>query len=116
METVVTDYLATWNAQGEERSGLLARHFAEDVTYTDPLAVSTGRDQLGAVIGAVQEQFPGMSLRPHGTPDGHHDQVRFQWALGPADGEPVVIGFDVLVVDSQGLISDVRGFLDKVPG
>lgn len=116
METVVTDYLATWNAQGEERSGLLARHFAEDVTYTDPLTVSTGRDQLGAVIGAVQEQFGGMTLRLHGTPDGHHDQVRFQWALGPVDEEPVVIGFDVLVVDAEGRISDVRGFLDKVPG
>ena len=46
---------------------------------------------------------------------GHHQQVRFQWGLGPRDAEPLIIGFDVLIVDDDGRIAEVRGFLDKVP-
>jgi hypothetical protein len=32
---------------------------------------------------------------------------------GPADGEPVVIGFDVAVLGVGGQIGAVYGFLDK---
>ena len=35
------------------------------------------------------------------------------WA--PDGGEPIVIGFDVAVLDSSGQIRSVHGFLDKVP-
>lgn len=42
-------------------------------------------------------------------------QLRFQWGLGPAGEEPVVIGFDVVVLDDDRRIQDVRGFLDQVP-
>ncbi|WP_265446355.1 nuclear transport factor 2 family protein [Flexivirga meconopsidis] len=115
MDTVVNDYLATWNAQGEQRTALLQKAFAQDVTYTDPLAETTGRAELDAVIDAVQRQFAGMTFTPIGEPDRHHSQVRFQWGLGPAGAEPVVIGFDVVVLDGDGRVADVRGFLDKVP-
>ena len=51
-----------------------------------------------------------------GAVDAHHDQARFSWHLGPAGAaEPVVIGFDVAVVE-QDRIGSVYGFLDKVPG
>jgi hypothetical protein len=47
--------------------------------------------------------------------DANHHQARFTWHLGPASGEPVVIGFDVVVLDRDGRIRSVHGFLDKVP-
>jgi hypothetical protein len=48
--------------------------------------------------------------------DGHHEQARFSWHLGPAGAaEPVVVGFDVAVLDGDR-IGSVYGFLDKVPG
>lgn len=47
--------------------------------------------------------------------DANHDQARFTWHLGPAGGEPVVIGFDVVVLSEDGRIASVHGFLDKVP-
>ncbi|MFZ0185430.1 MAG: hypothetical protein WAL72_00590 [Streptosporangiaceae bacterium] len=47
--------------------------------------------------------------------DANHDQARFTWHLGPAGGEPVVIGFDVVVLSEDGRIASVYGFLDKVP-
>ena len=40
---------------------------------------------------------------------------RFTWGLGPADAEPLVVGFDVVVLDDEGRIDTVLGFLDKVP-
>ena len=51
--------------------------------------------------------------------DTHHNQARFTWGLGPADApegaDPLVVGFDVAVVGSDGRLTTVLGFLDKVP-
>lgn len=63
----------------------------------------------------ARAQFPGLVFTLVGEVDGHHQQLRFRWGLGPAGGEPVVIGSDVVVVDRQGRLQDVRGFLDLVP-
>jgi hypothetical protein len=64
----------------------------------------------------VHEQFPDFAFQPAGTVDGHHDQVRFGWELGPQDAvEAPVAGFDVAVLDPSGRISAVYGFLDRVP-
>ena len=117
MKDTVTAYLRTWNTtDATARTELLARHWAPAASYTDPLAEAVGHEAIGATIGAVHEQFPGFVFTPVGEPDTHHRQVRFQWGLGPADAEPVIIGFDVLVTDEQGRIDTVLGFLDKVPG
>jgi hypothetical protein len=111
----VQSYLATWNATDqEERRRLLDQHWSSEVTYVDPLAAVSGRDGISAVVAGVHEQFPGFVFSQVGEVDAHHDQLRFQWGLGPAGSEPVVIGFDVVVLD-QGRIHDVRGFLDLVP-
>ncbi|MGA8460309.1 MAG: nuclear transport factor 2 family protein, partial [Streptosporangiaceae bacterium] len=59
-------------------------------------------------------QFPGLVLRLGGPVDGHHNLARFSWHLGPAGGEPIVIGFDVAVLAGDR-IESVHGFLDKVP-
>jgi len=74
-----------------------------------------GRDQFDAVIAAVQQQFPGLVFSLGGPVDANHAQARFSWHLGPAGGEPLVIGFDVAVLDSAGQIRAVYGFLDRVP-
>jgi hypothetical protein len=50
-----------------------------------------------------------------GPVDGHHDQVRFSWELGPAGADAPVAGFDVAVVSDDGRIQTVLGFLDRVP-
>lgn len=113
---IVDSYLATWNAtDSQERSRLLDEHWSREVTYVDPLADVSGRDALGALVAGTQEQFPDFVFALVGEADAHHDQLRFRWGLGPAGSEPVVIGFDVVVLDEEGLIQDVRGFLDLVP-
>ena len=118
MNEIVERYLAAWNeTDAAKRRSLVDGLWAADASYTDPLADAHGRAEIDGLIGAVQQQFPGFVFTPGGTVDAHHDQVRFTWHLGPAGAaEPVVIGFDVAVLDGDGQIRSVYGFLDKVPG
>jgi hypothetical protein len=115
MKGIVQQYLATWNATGDERATLISDHWSPEVTYTDPMAEASGHDGITAVVDGVQAQFPGLVFTQIGEVDAHHRQVRFRWGLGLEGAEPLVIGFDVLVIDELGRIQDVRGFLDKVP-
>ena len=46
--------------------------------------------------------------------DGHHEQLRFSWELGPAGGAPPIAGPDVAVTDGNGRLRAVLGFLDRV--
>ena len=108
-------YIAAWNTQDPaERRDAVAAVFAPDATYTDPLADVTGHEAIAAFIEGAQQQFPGWTFRLSGPVDGHHDQARFTWTLGPGDQE-LVVGFDVVRLDDEGRITEVLGFLDKVP-
>ena len=114
--TLVQRYLEAWNATDPaERRTAIEAVFAPNARYVDPLADVTGTDALDALIAGAQEQFPGMRFTPVGEVDAHHDVCRFQWGLGPEGAEPLVIGFDVAMVDADGRITGVAGFLDKVP-
>jgi hypothetical protein len=116
MSDLLERYLACWNeTDAAARRALLDTHWSEDATYTDPLAEVRGRDQLDATIAAVQQQFPGFVFTPAGPVDEHHRQARFAWGLGPDGAEPLVVGFDVVLLDDAGRFDTVLGFLDKVP-
>ena len=109
---LVASYLETWNeTDPAARRKAIDELWAPDGVYTDPMAVAEGRDQIDATIAAVQGQFPGLAFTLAGPVDAHHNIARFAWNLG----EELVIGFDVLVLDADGQISKVYGFLDKVP-
>lgn len=116
MQEIAERYIATWNeADPQRRRKLIEELWAEDASYIDPLTEAHGRDEINGVIAAVQSQFPGLMFSLVGPVDAHHRQARFTWGLGPAGGEPVVLGFDVAVVDGDGRLTSVLGFLDKVP-
>jgi SnoaL-like domain len=118
MQEIVERYLAAWNeTDAAKRRELVDALWASDASYTDPLADAHGRAEIDGLIGAVQQQFPDFVFTLGGPVDAHHDQARFSWHLGPAGAaEPVVVGFDVAVLDDGGQIRSVYGFLDKVPG
>ena len=97
------------------RRGLVESLWAADGSYTDPLADANGRAEIDGLIGAVQQQFPDFVFTIGGPVDAHHGQARFSWHLGPSGAEPIVIGFDVAVLNGGGQIRSVYGFLDKVP-
>jgi hypothetical protein len=115
-DAVVDRYLAVWNEpDAATRRAAIDDVFADGVRYVDPLAAVEGRDALDALIGAARQQFPGFSFASGGPVDGHHDQVRFTWTLGPAGAEPPVAGFDVAELDGDGRIRQVFGFIDRAP-
>lgn len=70
---------------------------------------------IDGATAAVQQQFPGFVFTAGSPVDAHHNRARFTWGLGPRDADPVIEGFDVLVLDDTGRIESVHGFLDKVP-
>jgi hypothetical protein len=116
MNELVETYLAAWNeTDPAARRDLIAKVFAEDAEYTDPLVAVRGREALDATIAAVQGQFAGLTFSLGEPVDAHHHIARFTWHLGRPGAEPIVIGFDVAAVGEDGLITQVLGFLDKVP-
>jgi hypothetical protein len=109
-------YIAIWNeADPEARREQIAAVWADDAMYVDPMVEANGHDGIDAMIVGVREQFPGFAFRLTGDVDGHHDQLRFGWELGPAGEEAPIVGFDVAVTDQSGRIVTVLGFLDRVP-
>jgi len=116
MQEIIKRYLDAWNeTDASVRRELVASLWAADGSYTDPLADVRGPDAIAGLIGAAQQQFAGLVFTLGGPVDANHNQARFTWHLGPDRGEPVVIGFDVVVLSEDGRIASVHGFLDKVP-
>jgi hypothetical protein len=116
IDDVVTRYLDSWNeTDAAARRQAIEELYAADASYVDPMVEAHGREAIDATIGAVQAQFPGYRFTQVGPIDAHHNQARFQWGLGPAGAEPVIVGFDVAVTDADGRLCRVHGFLDKVP-
>ncbi|MET8022443.1 nuclear transport factor 2 family protein [Streptomyces avermitilis] len=116
-ESAVARYFEAWNAGDQDAlTKAVAAAWAEDGSYTDPLADVRGHEQITAVIAAAHEQFPGFAFRLTGTVDGHHDIARFAWELvNEADGSAPVAGSDVITLDGEDRIRSVQGFLDRVP-
>lgn len=109
-------YLEGWNETDPSvRQTVLRTVFADDARYSDPLTSAEGLTALDALIGGVQERFPGFRFALRGQPDGHGGNVRFSWSLGPDGAEAPIEGTDFVVVE-EGRIRSVTGFLDKVPG
>ena len=115
-DDIAQRYIDAWNQTDPAlRRAAIDELFSADARYVDPVAVAQGREAIDSTIAGVQAQFPGFVFRLAGPVDGHHDQARFGWKLGPV-GEPApIVGFDVAVTDATGRIETVLGFLDKVP-
>jgi SnoaL-like domain len=110
----VDHYLDAWNeGVPERRRALVALAFADDATYKDPMMAGAGGDEIDAMIGAAQQQFPGHRFVLATGPETVGDHVRFVWHLEPATGGDVVaIGHDFATVRADGRLGEVVGFLE----
>ena len=116
IQGVIERYIAAWNeADPGRRRQLVDSLWAPDGRYTDPLADAQGLDAIDATIAAVQSQFPHFRFRLAGPVDGHGNQCRFTWELGPEGSDGLVAGSDVAVLAGDGRVQTVLGFLDRVP-
>jgi hypothetical protein len=111
---VVDNYIAVWNeADPVRRQQLIARTWTDDGTYLDPLMRGEDPEQIGAMVGAAQAQFPGHRFELTAGPDHHNDVVRFTWTLVAVDtGAPAAVGVDFATVAEDGRLRTVTGFLE----
>lgn len=108
-------YIAVWNeTDAEHRKRMIAESWTETAVYVDPLMRGEGHDEINALVEAVQARFPGFRFELIGDADGHGDNLRFSWGLGPAGAEALIKGTDFAVLDGSRLKA-VHGFLDQVP-
>lgn len=108
-------YIEVWNeTDAARRAELIAAGWTADARYVDPMAQARGREQIGALVGAVQQRFPGFRFRLLGEAQSHGDNLRFSWTLGPSGAEDMIQGTDFAQLDA-GKLQSVTGFLDKVP-
>ena len=109
-------YIDVWNERDPvSRKEAVGKLWTADGRYVDPLVDVQGADAIDSAIATAQEMFPGFIFRLAGGVDGHHDQCRFSWELGPPEGVAPVAGSDVALIGSDGRLQTVLGFLDRVP-
>jgi hypothetical protein len=116
IDATVEAYVATWNeTDAARRQAGVARAWAADGRYRDPLMASDGHAGIDGMLAAVQARFPGFVLKRTSKVDSHNDSVRFAWSLGPAAGPAVVEGIDFGTLAPDGRLAAIVGFIDKMP-
>jgi SnoaL-like protein len=113
-ETLVDTYIAMWNeGDAAERRKLVAQTVSDDASYVDPLMSGEGVAGIDAMIAGAQQQYPGHRFTLVGTPDEHHDRVRFSWSLAPDGGDAIAIGHDFATLGDDGRMRSITGFLEQ---
>ena len=117
VDQVIDRYFEIWNeTDARRRRELIGRTWTEDASYVDPLMSGDGPDGIDAMVGGVQERFPGHWFRRTGGIDAYQDRVRFSWELiDGGGGAPLVAGVDFGVVAADGRLREITGFLDQGP-
>ncbi|OIJ68328.1 nuclear transport factor 2 family protein [Streptomyces mangrovisoli] len=110
--STVTDLLAAnlhdvfGNRDPASRRAAIERIYTEDVVFTDPEGVTTGRDALEDKARALLDKVPPeFAFTEDGTRYAGPDNGALAWAFGP-EGEPAVRGIDVITV-REGRIAAV---------
>src|SRR5262245_50243469 len=107
LDDAVAAYGAAWGeTDAEARAVLLARVFAEDGTYVDPMGSAGSRAALVDHIGNVQAMLPGHTIHATSGVDTHGDVFRFTWEM--RNGDAVALeGFDFGELAPDGKISRI---------
>ena len=120
LNELVERYVAVWNEPDpERRRRSIAELWAEDSAHFTPSLEVRGHTALETRVAGAYEKWVktgGFVFRSANNADGHHDTVRFNWEMVPAaGGEPAAVGFDFLVLGSDGRIRFDYQFLDMAP-
>jgi SnoaL-like domain len=114
--TIVDAYFAMWNeTDAAARAELIARAWADDARYVDPMLEADGHAGLSQMVEGVHAQFPGHTFRRLSGIDTHHDRVRFAWDLVAPDGAVTVAGIDVGELGPDGRLRSITGFFGEPP-
>lgn len=114
---MVDTYIAAWNeADDAKRAELIDAALGADLWYRDPMLEADGREAFAATVAAVQQQLAGHVMTRTSPVEGHHDVVRFNWALGVPGEAPAFAGVDVAKYDADGKLHRIVGFVPERAG
>ena len=68
-----------------------------------------------ASIESFHQRLPGATFKLASGVDEHHGMLRFLWTMFGADGRPLVEGFDIGELDSDGRLKRMTGFSGRSP-
>jgi hypothetical protein len=115
MKELAAAYIETWNETDDgRRRALIEKTFCDGVTYVDPIMKGDGHDGIDSLIAGVHQRFSGFRFTLLDGVDGHGDNLRFSWELGPDGAEAPIQGTDFAVIEN-GRIAKVTGFIDRIP-
>lgn len=111
---LVDGYFAVWNEPDTAlRATRLAAIWADGAIYCDPSVRAEDAARFLSHIAELRSRQPGAVWRLLGTPDAHHDLIRFAWHVVDPAGVELRRGIDVIVVSGDGRrIARVYGFFD----
>ena len=107
---MIDRYCAAWGEDDPSRRLTMLRDvWAEQGTYTDPLAHVEGLENLVNHIGTMRRQFPGATIVRTSAIDRHNHCARFAWKLVQGSGEALPEGVDI-VAFRAGKLQSITGF------
>lgn len=106
-QSLVDRYVAVWNeADAARRRDRIADLWHADGCHVNPDAAFQGHGPIDGEVTHVYAQCGarGLRFRCAGHVDGHHDAVRMDWALTPADDASHVMaaGTNLLLLGGDG--------------
>jgi len=110
----LTHYLDMWN---EHNIDSIRKHLdlaiTDDCLWVDPQHNHIGKQALEDNVRKFRTKFPQAILAINSTIDGHNNRYRYEWIIS-SNGKIMIYGFDVVTVNSAGLIERVDGFFGKL--
>ena len=94
----------------ERRSAAIARTYADDVVFSDPDEIVTGREALNHKAQQLLDKAPGFVFTAAGPIYENHDLGYLSWHFGPEGRPPVVSGMDIAIV-KEGRIATLYTLL-----
>lgn len=115
---LVDRYVALWNEPDNQRlRQAISELFTDDAAHLTPTLEAHGHPGLERRVRSAFERFVGNGryiFTPISNVDSHHGTVKFNWAMRPANGGDVVaVGFDFLLLDSDGRIRVDYQFIES---
>ena len=110
-------YIAAWSEPDEQtRRAMLESAWTDDGVYEDPTATANGREELVALMGGFQVDFPGAHFeRTTAVQLVPGDHLRFGWKLVDSTGTDALTGQDLGEVTPDDRLQRITGFFGAVP-
>ena len=118
----VDRYVNIWNEPDAERRRQTIRNlWHEDARHLARTIEAIGHDGIEVRVRTAYEKWvreKGNIFRLRDGVDGHHDTIKLRWEMLPAPngdragGEAISVGFDFLVLGSDGRIRTGYQFIE----